>query len=176
MAHTAENTTGYKAFTATAAALGVGVRVKLDSSGLISAAAATEAWIGTTVSAVAASTSGTVRLRNCPGTHMFVAAGAIDAGDMLYPAASGKVDDAAAGTFTGFQAISAAAADGDIFEAVPCDNLVYTAAAAQAAAPAGGTGATAGAYDTAENRDAMIALVNAMRTALINAGIIKGAA
>lgn len=45
-------------------------------------------------------------------------------------------------------------------------------AAHVAAAPAGGTGATAGAYDTAQNRDAMIALVNAMRTALINHGIM----
>lgn len=33
-----------------------------------------------------------------------------------------------------------------------------------AAAPAGGTGATAGAYDTSTNRDAMIATVNALRT------------
>ena len=50
------------------------------------------------------------------------------------------------------------------------------AAAAQAAAPAGGTGATAGAYDTAAHRDALIDLVNAMRTALVNVGIIKGSA
>jgi hypothetical protein len=50
------------------------------------------------------------------------------------------------------------------------------AAAAQAAAPAGGTGATAGAYDTSANRDAMIALVNAMRTVLISAGLMKGSA
>lgn len=35
-----------------------------------------------------------------------------------------------------------------------------------AAAPAGGTGATAGAYDTAANRDALIATVNALRTAV----------
>lgn len=34
----------------------------------------------------------------------------------------------------------------------------------QLAAPAGGTGATAGAYDTAGNRDLMIASVNAART------------
>jgi hypothetical protein len=39
------------------------------------------------------------------------------------------------------------------------------------AAPAGGTGATAGAYDTAGNRDLMITVVNAMRT-LINEGIV----
>lgn len=34
----------------------------------------------------------------------------------------------------------------------------------QLAAPAGGTGATAGAYDSAANRDLMIASVNAART------------
>jgi hypothetical protein len=44
-----------------------------------------------------------------------------------------------------------------------------------AAAPAGGAGATAGAYDTAAHRDAMIALVNNMRTALINNGIAVAA-
>ena len=54
--------------------------------------------------------------------------------------------------------------------------VVQTASALQAAAPAGGTGATAGAYDTAPNRDSLIALVNQMRTALINAGYIKGSA
>jgi hypothetical protein len=47
---------------------------------------------------------------------------------------------------------------------------------AQAAAPAGGTGATAGAYDTAVNRDAMIALVNEMRLVLVNHGLMKGSA
>jgi len=41
------------------------------------------------------------------------------------------------------------------------------------AAPAGGTGATAGAYDTAGNRDTMITLVNAMRTCLIANGLMK---
>lgn len=37
-------------------------------------------------------------------------------------------------------------------------------AATQLAAPAGGTGATAGAYDTAVNRDAAIASINAAKT------------
>ncbi len=46
-----------------------------------------------------------------------------------------------------------------------------TAFTVGAAAPAGGVGATAGAYDTAVNRDAMITLVNNIRTALINNGI-----
>ena len=34
------------------------------------------------------------------------------------------------------------------------------------AAPAGGTGTAAGGYDTAGNRDAMIATVNGLRTAV----------
>ena len=41
------------------------------------------------------------------------------------------------------------------------------------AAPAGGTGATAGAYDTAAHRDALITLVNNIRTALVNNGIMS---
>jgi hypothetical protein len=49
-------------------------------------------------------------------------------------------------------------------------DAVVTASAG--AAPAGGTGVAAGAYDTAANRDALITLVNAMRTALINNGLL----
>lgn len=40
-------------------------------------------------------------------------------------------------------------------------------AAIPAAAPAGGTGAAAGGYDTAANRDLMIATVNGLRTDMI---------
>lgn len=54
--------------------------------------------------------------------------------------------------------------------------IVQSSGADQAAAPAGGTGATAGAYDTAVNRDAMIDLVNEMRTTLVNLGLMKGSA
>lgn len=59
------------------------------------------------------------------------------------------------------------------FNATP---VVQPAAAAQAAAPAGGTGTAAGGWDTAVNRDAAIATINAIRTALVNLGIMKGAA
>lgn len=48
-------------------------------------------------------------------------------------------------------------------------------AATNAAAPAGGTGATEGAYDTSTNRNSLITLVNAMRTTLINAGLMASA-
>lgn len=54
--------------------------------------------------------------------------------------------------------------------------VAQPASAAQAAAPAGGTGATAGAYDTAAHRDALIALVNEIRSCLVNAGLMKGSA
>lgn len=54
--------------------------------------------------------------------------------------------------------------------------IAQRAGAAQAAAPAGGTGATAGAYDTVANRDLLIGLVNEMRTVLVNLGLMKGAA
>lgn len=46
------------------------------------------------------------------------------------------------------------------------------ATASGGAAPAGGVGATAGAYDTAPHRDALITLVNNMRIALIANGIM----
>lgn len=54
--------------------------------------------------------------------------------------------------------------------------VVQRANANQAAAPAGGTGATAGAYDTSAHRDSLIALVNEMRTVLVNLGLMKGSA
>jgi hypothetical protein len=68
--------------------------------------------------------------------------------------------------------------------ASPSDKLAFygntpvaqRAGAAQAAAPAGGTGTTAGAYDSAANRDAMIALVNEMRATLVALGLMKGSA
>jgi molybdopterin biosynthesis enzyme MoaB len=40
------------------------------------------------------------------------------------------------------------------------------------AAPAGGTGLAAGGYDTAANRDLMIATVNGMRDAFRNLGLM----
>jgi hypothetical protein len=50
------------------------------------------------------------------------------------------------------------------------------ASANQASAPAGGTGTSSGGWDTSDNRDVAITLINEMRTALIAAGIIKGSA
>lgn len=48
-----------------------------------------------------------------------------------------------------------------------------TAFASGGAAPAGGTGTAAGGWDTAAHRDAAITLINNMRTALVNNGIMS---
>jgi hypothetical protein len=158
---TTQNSSGYKTFTATAVALAAFVRVKLDANGLISAADLGDSWIGVTQEAIAASGTGTVKLRNAPGTFLVTASAAVTRGNKLQTTDAGKVDDAAGGLFTGLVANEAATADGDIIEAVPVDALVYTAAAGQAVA----TDATS-----------TQTLANALRTALINTGIIKGAA
>jgi hypothetical protein len=79
----------------------------------------------------------------------------------------------ALGTTTGTKFGTAATQKIGFYNATP---VVQRAGAAQAAAPAGGTGATAGAYDTAAHRDALIDLVNEMRTVLVNLGLMKGAA
>jgi hypothetical protein len=49
---------------------------------------------------------------------------------------------------------------------------IATPKASGGAAPAGGVGTAAGGYDTAVNRDAAITLLNNIRTALINAGLM----
>lgn len=50
------------------------------------------------------------------------------------------------------------------------------ASADQASCPAGGTGATGGAWDNSTHRDAAIALINEMRATLIAYGMMKGSA
>lgn len=162
MSGTTQNTSGFKAFVATAAAIAAYTRVKLDSNGEISAADADEPWIGITQEAIAADGVGTVRLRNAPGSYFVTASAAVAAGARLYATDAGRVDDApGTGAFTGLQAAQAATDAGDVIEAVPCDQLTFTANADQAVAT-----------DAGSTQD----LANALRTALINAGIIKGAA
>lgn len=127
-----ENCTGFKTFTATSSAISKNIRVQLDANGLISAAGATDDWIGTTVADVAADGRVTVRLRNSAGTHFMTASAAIARGAKLYATADGKVDDATAGgAAIGYEADEAATADGDIIECVP-----------QGGAGAGGSGGT----------------------------------
>jgi len=123
MAHTSQNTSGFKSFTATATAIAAFARVKVDSAGLILVSDAANDWIGTTIEPIAASGTGTVRLKNSGGTHQFIASAAITRGNILYPTASGKVDDAGTtGGAIGFVALEAAGADLDVIEAAPTDS------------------------------------------------------
>ena len=172
---TTANHTGFRTFQATAVAISAFVRVQVDSNGLISVAGATDNWIGWTQEPIPASGYGTVKLRNAAGTQLATASAAITRGARIYPTAAGKIDDAAGtGVLTGFVALEAATADGDIIEVGPCDQLVFTASATQAALTAyadGSHGLAVGA-----DMSALQAQLEGIKTALVSAGIIKGAA
>jgi hypothetical protein len=116
-----ENPTGYEAFIASSAAsIGLGIRVKIDSAGEVSAAGVSDAWIGTADTPISAGRAGTVKLLSAPGSRYLVSSGAIDTGDDLYCAADGKVSsDESAGTHTGFVAITSATSTGTVIEAAP---------------------------------------------------------
>lgn len=123
---TTTNETGYKTFQATAVALEQGVRVKVDSNGLISVAGETDQGIGVTTEAVAASGYGTVKLFSAGGTFLVQTAGAVTRGAALYSAASGEVDDT--GTYLiGLVALEAATSQGDMIECAATDFLMQTA-------------------------------------------------
>ncbi len=112
------NTSGFKTFQATAVAIAAFKRVKVDSDGLISVAAANEAAVGVTQEAIAVSGYGTVKLFQSGGTFFCTAAGAISRGSQVYPAASGNI----AGTGTTLLplvALEAAGASGDVIECAP---------------------------------------------------------
>jgi len=106
----------------------------------------------------------------------FVAAATISTGATtltLSPATNIVITEAkniVLGTTTGTQIGTAANQKLGLWGAAPVIQAAITAAA-----PAGGTGAAAGAWDTAANRDIAITTINAMRTALINAGIMAAA-
>lgn len=113
-----ENSSGFKTFQATAAAIAYGARVKVDSNGLISVAAAAEAAVGVTLEAISASGYGSVKLFNASGTFICLAGVAITRGTQVFPAASGKI--AATGTTAlPLVALEAAGADGDLIECGP---------------------------------------------------------
>lgn len=112
-----ENTSGYKTFQATSTALSPYTRVKVDSSGQISAAAAADTAVGVTMEPVAAGGCGTVKLFSAAGSFLMTANGAIAAGTLVFPAVAGKI----AGTGTtalSFQNLEAATANGDVIECV----------------------------------------------------------
>lgn len=113
-----ENSSGFVAFTATAVAIIRGKRVKVDSNGLISVAAAAEGAIGVTIEDIPASGRGTVKLFNAPGTFIIWANAAIARGAQIFPTAAGGIDDAGT-TALPLVALEAATAQGDLIECGP---------------------------------------------------------
>lgn len=115
----------------TAAALNAHERVALDSNGEVSAADASEEWIGTAEHDVPSAASGdavrdrvvAVHLVNATGTMVFIASAAISIGDVLEPAAAGKVATRTTGRQIGV-ALTAASADGDLITALPIANTI----------------------------------------------------
>jgi len=109
------NSTGFKAFTATAAAIAANVRVVLGSGGTISVAGAADIGIGVTIAVIPASGIGTIKLWSAPGTFLMTADGAITIGAVLYFTHEGKVDDT--GTYkANMISLDTAGADGDVIE------------------------------------------------------------
>ena len=115
---TTANSSGYRTFQATSVAIAQAKRVKVDSNGLISVAAATDGAVGVTTEAVAADGYGTVKLFNAAGTFLVTANAAITRGAQLFPTAAGNVDDAGT-TALPLVALEAATAQNDIIEAGP---------------------------------------------------------
>lgn len=118
LSNTTENSSGFRTFQATAVAIAQGMRVTVDSNGLISVAGAAVGAVGVTTEAIAASGYGTVKLFNAPGTFIINAHAAIARGAILYPAAAGRVDDAGTTTIP-LVALEAATAQGDLIECGP---------------------------------------------------------
>lgn len=125
-------------------------------------AGAGDAAIGVTMANAAAGTVVPVRLLNGFGTALVKAGAAVAKNAIVRGIASGKIDDAANGCVIGI-ADEAATADGDIIEVL----LAGSAPVAQVASA-----------DQAVPTDlaTTIAFCTSVRTALINNGIIKGAA
>ncbi|NOY81943.1 MAG: DUF2190 family protein [Kiritimatiellaeota bacterium] len=92
-------------------------RVKLSSGTIVHAGAGEDA-IGIAQKTGSQGAFVTVKLFSAPGTFTVEAAGAIASGADVYGAASGKVDDTAAGRPLG-TALAAVSADGDTVEIMP---------------------------------------------------------
>lgn len=114
-----QNSSGFRTFI-TAEVLAANTRVMLDSNGKVVAADADESkHIGVTTTDAASGDAVTVKLHNAAGTNEVIVAGAVAVGALLYPSASGKVNDVQnTNKLPLYRALQAGGADGDIVEAV----------------------------------------------------------
>ncbi len=149
-----------KSYVATAA-LEPYVLVKKSGDEVVVAGAGDTA-IGITMARVAAGGSVPVRLLNGYGTALITVGAAVTKNAAVRGIASGKGDDASTGVLIG-TAEDTATADGDVIEILLRGSIpvAQVASADQA---------------VATDLASALLLANSMRTALINNGIIKGAA
>lgn len=95
------------------------LRVSLDSSGNWAIAGDVEADGECDSENITAAADRMIcYVKNAPGTHLYVASKAIAVGDICNSIAGGKVTDAV-GAANVCRAVTAAAADNDIFEGIP---------------------------------------------------------
>lgn len=168
--------------------LPVNVLVKLSAGNTVVKNTAGAAAIGITLEKVSSGGYVALRLLSSPGSAIITASAAIALNALVYGTASGKIDDTGTGEPIGYAA-EAATADGDQIEVLlrGVSPLAMEASADQAAVVAASTdGTAAAAVDLAalkaesekigDDVRAVITLANALRTALVNKGLIKGAA
>lgn len=113
-----------------AGAIGQFLRVK--TPGAVAVAGALDQSFGTAFEARFAAGEIPIMLKNAQGSQKMVAAGVIAEGGYAYGAASGKVSAVANGNIEGI-AKEAAAADGDIIEVQPINQVVLNGVTAYAA-------------------------------------------
>lgn len=179
------NESGLQAFIA-GADLAANVRVKRAASGTVVVADAADGdnWIGTTTEARVSGRQITIRLRTAPGTLWFTAASAIADDTALAAADGGKVDDiAGGGPPLGYRTNEAAGADGDMIECQRAGStgfaginpavVALTSAQCSTAAASDLTTTEALANDLKAKYNALQVDFAALRTASINAGLIK---
>lgn len=114
------NTTGIRSFVASFAAL-KGQRVKLNSTGGVDLADATNgSAIGVATHDCQTGDPLAVRLWTFAGTFEILVSGAVTAGAVLYPGASGVLSPTSVSSNTAsFRALEAATASGDLIEVLP---------------------------------------------------------
>lgn len=135
-------------------ALGKYLRVALSAGYLVVAGATTLELGVMDANSFATDTTAPVRLRNAPGTRIFVASEAITAGNDVYAAASGKV--AATGLLKLGTALTTTTANNDYIEVLPAEHkqLLSVAAVAAAGSAQGDAGALTGEINVVSAADA----------------------
>ena len=113
-----QNNSGFRTFTAGAAALKKGTRVVISGSTVVAGDATSSNTVGFVESDVLANSLVAIKLIGTNGTFEAIVDGAVTAGSVLYPHDSGKLSTTPSGNGE-FIALDTATADNEIIEVVP---------------------------------------------------------